>query len=72
MAAVDFNILAVIAMPFILWGLLASLTAILGGPRWRAASLSPRWTKVALVVIVAFWVLRNLPITPFSWLGTGA
>jgi Protein of unknown function (DUF2752) len=71
MAALDFNVLAVLAFPFILWGLFVSITAILGGPRWRAVSLSPQWTRVALVVIVAFWVLRNLPITPFGWLGTG-
>lgn len=70
-AAVDFNVLAVLAMPFILWGLFVSLTAMLGGPRWRGVSLSPAWTRVALIVVVAFWVLRNLPLTPFNWLGTG-
>jgi hypothetical protein len=69
--AVDFNILAVVAIPFILWGLFVALTAMLGGPRWRGFALSSQWTKVALVVIVAFWVLRNLPVAPFSWLGTG-
>ncbi len=69
--AVDFNVLAVLAMPFILWGLFVSLTAMLGGPRWRAVSLSPSWTRVALVVIAVFWVVRNVPVAPFSWLGTG-
>ena len=44
---------------------------MLGGPRWRSVSLSPAWTRVALVVVLAFWVLRNLPIAPFRWLGTG-
>jgi uncharacterized protein DUF2752 len=71
-AAVDLNVLAVLALPFLLWGVFVSLTAMLGGPRWRAVSLSPAWTRVALVVVVAFWVLRNLPVAPFSWLGTGA
>ncbi len=70
-AALSFNVLAVLTMPFILWGLFASITAMLGGPRWRSISLSPVWTRVALVVLVAFWVLRNLPIAPFNWLGTG-
>jgi hypothetical protein len=70
-AAVDFNVMAVLAMPFILWGLFVSLTAMLGGPRWRGISFSAGWTRVALVVVVAFWVLRNLPIAPFHWLGTG-
>jgi len=69
-AAVDLNILAVVALPIILWGLFVSLTAMLGGPRWRGFSLSSQWTRVALVVVAAFWVLRNLPVAPFSWLGT--
>jgi hypothetical protein len=71
-AAVDFNVLAVLAFPFILWGLFVSLTAMLGGPRWRSVSLSPAWTRVSLVVVAAFWVLRNLPFAPFNWLGTGS
>ena len=70
-AALSFNVLAVLALPFILWGLFASLTAMLGGPRWRAISLPPQWTRVALVAVAVFWVLRNLPPAPFSWLGTG-
>jgi hypothetical protein len=69
--AVDFNVLAVLAMPLILWSLFVSVTAMLGGPRWRGISLSPQWTRIALVVLVAFWVLRNIPVFPFSWLGTG-
>jgi len=71
-AALSMNVLAVVAMPFLLWGLFVSLTAMLGGPRWRAFSLSPTWTRVALVAVVVFWVVRNLPIAPFNWLGTGA
>jgi hypothetical protein len=70
-AALNYNVLAVVALPFILWGLFVTLTATLGGPRWRAISFSSQWTRVALVVIVAFWVLRNVPVAPLSWLGTG-
>jgi Protein of unknown function (DUF2752) len=71
-AALSMNVLAVVALPFLVWGLFVSLTAMLGGPRWKAVSLSPAWTRIALVVVVAFWVLRNLPVAPFNWLGTGA
>jgi hypothetical protein len=45
---------------------------MLGGPRWRSVSFSAPWTKVALVAVVAFWILRNLSFAPFSWLGTGS
>lgn len=71
-AALSYNILAVLAMPLILWALFASLTAMLGGTRWRCVTFSPRWTQVAVVVLVAFWVLRNIPVAPFQWLGTGS
>jgi len=71
-AALSYNVLAVVAMPFILWGLFVSLTAMLGGPRWRGISLSPQWTRVALVLILVFWVVRNVPVAPFNWLGTGS
>lgn len=71
-AAMDLNLLAVIALPFILWGLFVAFTRVLGGPRWRGFSLSPRWTAVVVVVMLAFSVVRNVPGTPLSWLGTGA
>jgi Protein of unknown function (DUF2752) len=71
-AALSYNVLAVVALPFILWALFVSLTMAFGGPRWRGVSLSPRWTRVALVALVAFAVLRNVPFAPFNWLGTGA
>lgn len=34
-------------------------------------SITPRWAVVAVVVVGAFWILRNLPVFPFSWLGSG-
>jgi Protein of unknown function (DUF2752) len=71
-AAVDMNVLAVVALPFVLWALFASFTASFGGPHWPGISLSARWTRVALVLLIAFSVLRNVPVAPFDWLGTGS
>jgi hypothetical protein len=71
LAAADLNLLALVAIPLALWGLFVSLTAMLGGQRWRAFSFSPVVLRTALAVAVAFWVVRNLPVTPFDWLGTG-
>ena len=36
-----------------------------GGPRLPAARLTARWAWAAVLVIVAFGVLRNLPWEPF-------
>jgi hypothetical protein len=70
LAAADLNLLALVAIPLVLWGLYASLTAMLGGPRWRTFSPSEGWLRVALVVAVAFWVVRNIPLAPFAWLSS--
>lgn len=70
-AALSYNVLAVLVLPVLLWGLFASLTAVLGGPRWRGISLSTRWMWLVFAVVAVFWVVRNLPVAPFDWLGTG-
>ena len=71
-AALDHNVLAVLAMPVILWGLFVALTRAFGGPAWRGFSLSPRWTAIAASALVVFCVVRNLPMAPFAWLGSAA
>jgi hypothetical protein len=70
LAAADLNVLALVAIPLLLWGLYVSLTAMLGGPRWRTPALPSGWVRVALVVVIAFWVVRNIPVAPFDWLST--
>jgi hypothetical protein len=70
LGAADLNLLALVAIPLVLWGVYASLTAMLGGPRWRTLSLSAGWLRVALVVAVVFWVVRNIPLGPFDWLSS--
>jgi hypothetical protein len=71
LGALDQNVLAVLAIPLILWGLFAWLTSSLGGPELRTWTPSTRWTIVAVVVLVAFWVVRNLSFAPFDWLYSG-
>jgi hypothetical protein len=70
-AAADLNVLALVGIPLVLAALFVSLTAAFGGPRWRSFTFSSTWTRVALVVVAVFWVVRNLPGAPFDWLGTG-
>jgi hypothetical protein len=69
--ALDHNVLAVIAIPLILWGLFTWLTSVLGGPKLSTFSPSTRWTVAAVVVLLAFWVVRNLSLAPFHWLYSG-
>jgi hypothetical protein len=70
-AALSYNVLAVVILPVLLWGLFASLTGALGGPRWKSISVARPWIWIAFAVVIGFWVVRNLPVAPFDWLGTG-
>ncbi len=54
LAAAGYNALLVAAIP--------AIVAMLLVPRW---SYSPRVTRVALVLVVAFGVARNIPAWPF-------
>jgi hypothetical protein len=69
-AAAGFNVLMVLAVPYLLYSWTVWALTALGWPRppalrWRAG---PVWAVV--VLIVGFWALRNLPVTPFDGLGT--
>jgi hypothetical protein len=70
-AALSYNLLAVVILPVLLWGLFTSLTKVLGGPRWRSVSIARPWIWIAFAGVAVFWVVRNLPVAPFDWLGTG-
>ena len=60
------NPLAFVLLPFVAWWLFASLTAALGGPRWRTPHASARVGWALAAVVLAFWVLRNIPVAPFT------
>jgi len=64
-AALDFNALAVVTLPLLgaLWW-----TDKRAGQRTTARAL-PAWVIWAyLVLVIAFWTLRNLPVAPFACL----
>jgi hypothetical protein len=68
--ALGHNVLLAVAVPVGLVVWFGWLRAALGGPAqtWSV----PRWALPTLAVVaVAFAVLRNVPIAPFSWLHSG-
>lgn len=67
--ALDHNLLVGLAIPVLLLALLLAVFAELGGRPMRVPVL-PRaaWLGVGILVL-AFWVLRNLPAG--AWLGSG-
>jgi hypothetical protein len=70
-AALSYNVLAVLILPVLLWGLFVALTKVLGGPGWKSISIERPWIWIAFAAVAVFWVVRNLPVAPFDWLGTG-
>jgi hypothetical protein len=71
LGALDHNVLAVLAIPLILWGLFAGLTSALGGTKLQTWTPPTRVIAVAVVALLTFWVVRNLPYEPFHWLYSG-
>ena len=66
--AFRYNPVVLLAVPLVAWWLFASLTAALGGPRWRTPRLPARAGWTLLGVLALWWVARNLPIAPFDTL----
>ena len=67
-AALGLNPLMVLSLPFLgLYFLLYARAAFLGRP-WSGAPLKSMWIRAILCLVIAFGVLRNIPVTPFSWL----
>ena len=66
--AIDHNVLYVLSLPVI--AVLGLLWVVF---RWRLPALDRPAVRWALVgVAVAFAVVRNLPLEPFTFLGSGA
>lgn len=69
--AFAFNPLAVLVLPYLGYSLL-SYTSLVLRRKPLPGYLAPAWqTWAFLAVVLAYWVLRNVPVYPFSWLAPG-
>ncbi len=69
--ALHMNPLAFVLIPLVAWWSYAGLTAMLGGPRWPPPRFTARQTAVLAFAVLAFWILRNIPTSPFTLLAPG-
>ncbi len=70
--ALDHNALfALVAVGAVVWMAVNKVRAMRGRPPLRLKHTGA-WSVAGGVVIVAFWVLRNIHWGPFTWLGSGA
>ncbi len=65
-AAMGYNLLFVLCLPLIIYFVLGYVL----GKKHSSSSFiyRPGFSLMVLIVVISFWVLRNLPFTPFSWL----
>ena len=64
--AIDYNLLFILFLPLIIYFILAFTWGI----EHAATSFiyKPVFSFTVLIVVVSFWILRNIPFAPFSWL----
>lgn len=67
-AAFLLNPLMVLCLPFVAYSLLSGLLEMAGGRRLPTVFVPAGWIWTLLGVVVLFWVLRNVPVYPFSWM----
>ena len=67
LAAVELNIVMVLALPFLTYTFLSTLARDVNAQRLPTVFVRPAWIWLLLGGIILFWVLRNLPVYPFSW-----
>jgi hypothetical protein len=69
MQAAKYNLLLVLSIPFLLIHFSYKLKGFLQKKdiRWNLL-YRPITPKVIIVIVIAFWIARNIPIAPFSYL----
>ena len=69
-AAFCYNPLLIVLLPFMAYYLLKLyISFVFGKDILPFPKISARWFGISLlIIIVAFWILRNIPFAPFSYL----
>ena len=66
--ALGYNVVTVLSLPFIAYSLGTGAMRAFGLKVPRPLFVHPGWIWALLAAVVAFWVLRNLPIAPLTTL----
>ncbi len=70
-AALDYNLLLVISLPFLAVHFFLKLLSYLlqRNLHWKIW-YKPVVPKIVFLVVIGFWIARNLPVSPFSYLAS--
>lgn len=67
-AAFGFNAYAMLVLPAVVWWLAAGFLRAYGLPAPPRVFIPARWIWALLAAVLAFWLLRNLPVAPLTTL----
>ncbi|KWT92861.1 DUF2752 domain-containing protein [Candidatus Magnetominusculus xianensis] len=65
-AAFKLNPLTVTALPFLVFGIVLEMGVFHSRPKWL--SYVRQYSKLLLLGLILFWILRNIPVEPFIYL----
>jgi hypothetical protein len=68
LSALRLNPLTIIALPFFSWYVLSRAIHLAAGRMPRSSRAELLGAKLILLVVLVFWVLRNIPLAPFTYL----
>ena len=69
--AIGDNPVALLMLPLTLWWVFIAMTAWAGGPRWTEPRFRASHVWALASTVIAFWILRNIPLSPFTLLAPG-
>jgi len=64
--AFGYNPLAFLVLPLALYWFFAGVTAAAGGPALATPRFDARAVRIFAGVLLLYWVVRNLPMAPFT------
>ena len=65
-SAIGYNVLTVLSLPIIAYSYGTGAMRAFGLKAPRPVFVHPRWIWALLAAVVAFWVLRNVPVAPLT------
>ncbi len=68
LAALDLNPLMVLATPYLIYSFISYTSPVILGQKIPQVYVKPALIWLFLKVVLAYWVLRNIPLPPFNWL----
>ncbi len=66
--ALGLNSLAMLSLPFLAYSFMSRIAQEARGQAFPTVFIPAGWIWALFVVVILFWVFRNIPIYPFSWL----